>query len=291
MRFPPEILKKVKLIELNTRKVVNNIFTGEYHSAFKGQGMTFSEFREYVHGDDVRHISWNISAKTGRMHIKKYDEERELSTILMVDISGSGDYGSEEYFKGERIVHLASLLGFAAIGNGDHVGLLLYTDQVEHFVPPKKGRANMHRILRDLLYFKPKSRRTSLKSGIDYLSGVLKKQSNIFIFSDFFDENYDVSLKRLSGKHDVTAIVLEDDTERNFPKLGILDFQDAETGEWVTVDTSSRQFQKALEDDFEKRKKTIDKTLRQAEVGVVHITSAKNYIDPLIAFFKKRHRR
>jgi uncharacterized protein (DUF58 family) len=291
LRFPPEILKKVKLIELNTRKVVNNIFTGEYHSAFKGQGMTFSEFREYVHGDDVRHISWNISAKTGRMHIKKYDEERELSTILMVDISGSGDYGSEEYFKGERIVHLASLLGFAAIGNGDHVGLLLYTDQVEHFVPPKKGRANMHRILRDLLYFKPKSRRTSLKSGIDYLSGVLKKQSNIFIFSDFFDENYDVSLKRLSGKHDVTAIVLEDDTERNFPKLGILDFQDAETGEWVTVDTSSRQFQKALEDDFEKRKKTIDKTLRQAEVGVVHITSAKNYIDPLIAFFKKRHRR
>lgn len=291
MRFPPEILKKVKLIELNTRKLVNNIFTGEYHSAFKGQGMTFSEFREYVHGDDVRHISWNISAKTGRMHIKKFDEERELSTILMVDISGSGDYGSHEYFKGERIVHLAALLGFAAIGNGDHVGLLLYTDQVEHFVPPKKGRANMHRILRDLLYFKPKSRRTSLKSSIDYLSGVLKKQSNIFIFSDFFDDNYELSLKRLSRKHDVTAIVLEDDTERQFPKLGILDFQDAETGEWVTVDTSSRQFQKSLETDFEKRKRAIDKTLRQAEVGVVHIDSAKNYIDPLIAFFKKRHRR
>jgi uncharacterized protein (DUF58 family) len=291
LRFPPEILKKVKLIELNTRKLVNNIFTGEYHSAYKGQGMTFSEFREYVHGDDVRHISWNISAKTGRTYIKKFDEERELSTILAVDVSGSGDYGSDEYLKGERIVHLAALLGFAAIGNGDHVGLLLFSDQVEHFVPPKKGRANMHRILRDLLYYKPKSKRTSIKSGIDYLQGILKKQSNIFVFSDFFDQGYDVSLKRLARKHDVTAVVLEDQTERTFPKLGILDFQDAETGEWLSVDTSSSQFQKSIRNEFDFRKKTIEKTLRQSDVGVVHISSSKNYTDPLIAFFQKRHRK
>ncbi len=270
---------------------MNNIFTGEYHSAFKGQGMQFSEFREYVHGDDVRHISWNISAKTGRMHIKKFDEERELSTILMVDVSGSGDYGSDGYFKGERIVHLAALLGFAAIGNGDHVGLLLFSDQVEHYVPPKKGRANMHRILRDLLYFKPKSRGTSLKPSINYLSGLLKKQSNIFIFSDFFDTEYELSLKRLSRKHDVTAIILEDETESAFPKLGIMDFQDAETGEWISVDTSSSKFQKMLKQDYEKRRKLIDKNLRQAEVGAVHINNSKNYVDPLIAYFQKRHRK
>lgn len=290
MKLPPEILKKVKLIELNTRKIVKTVLTGEYHSTFKGQGMTFSEFREYVHGDDIRHISWNITAKAGRPYIKQYEEERELSTVLVVDVSASGDYGSGEYPKGEIMVHLAALLGFAAVENGDQVGLCLFSDQVEHFVPPKKGRANIHRILRDLLYLKPQSKKTCLKNTLDYLQGILRKQSNIFIISDFYDEGFELSLQRLARKHDVTAIAIQDNTELEMPKMGVLDFVDAETGELITVNTSAHSFQKALKTERETAKAKLERLFRKSAVGSVFISDSKNYIDPLIAYFRKRHR-
>ena len=177
MSLPPEILKKVKLLEISTRRLVNNLFAGEYHSAFKGQGMTFSEFREYVPGDDVRTISWPVTARTGKPYIKKFDEERELTLMLAVDISASSLFGSGPYFKGEVMAHVAALLSFSASKNNDAVGLLLFTDRVEHYVPPKKGVGHVHRILRDLYYFQPQSQKTRIASGLEYLQNVLKKRS------------------------------------------------------------------------------------------------------------------
>ncbi len=290
MRLPPEILQKVKLLELNTRKLVNNIFTGEYHSAFKGQGMTFSEFREYVPGDPVRDISWNITARTGKAHIKLYDEERELTMMLLVDVSGSGDFGSGQYCKGEMIVHLAALLGYSAVKNGDHVGLLLCSDQVEHFVPPKKGQAQVHRILRDLLFKEPVSRKTNLSVGLDHLRGVLKKKATIFVLSDFFDENYENSLKPLAKKHDVTAIVVEDKRERELPNIGIVEVEDAETGEVFLLDTSDRTLAREFVRQAELRSENRKKALQRSGVNVIEITDDSKYVDALIAYFQRRHR-
>lgn len=291
MRFPPELLQKVKYLEISTRKLVNNVLTGEYHSAFKGQGMIFSDFREYVHGDDVRSISWPITAKAGKPYIKRFEEERELSVVLAVDVSGSGDFGSGNFCKGEIIAHLAAMIGFSAVQNGDMVGLLLFSDRVEHYLPPKKGRGNMHRILRDLLFLEPKSKRTSIMTGLEHLYSVLKKQSYVFVFSDFFDENYERSLKKLAGKHDVTAVIVEDEREREFPRVGVIEMQDSETGELKAVDTSSFSFQKNIKEGFEKRKKTREKLLRGSGVAAISVMSAQNYVQPLLSFFQKRQKR
>lgn len=289
--LPAEILKKVKLLEISTRKLVNNVFAGEYHTAFKGQGMTFAEFREYVPGDDVRSISWPLMARTGKPFIKKFDEEREMSLFLVVDISGSTDFGSGEYFKGEAMTHLSALLAFSAVRNKDQVGLLLYSDQVEHFVPAGKGRGHVQRILRDLYYHKPKSRRTSLSSALEYLSGVLKKKSLVFILSDFYDEGFDSSLRMLGRKHDVAAIVVRDRAERELPNVGIIELHDAESGEIITVDTSSQAFR----DEFQKSRRELearrDRLLRQAQVDRIDVDSSGNYVDALIGFFQQRRRR
>ncbi|MEZ0393244.1 MAG: DUF58 domain-containing protein [Pseudobdellovibrionaceae bacterium] len=291
MSLPPEILKKVKLLEISTRKLVNNQFAGEYHTMFKGQGMTFSDFREYVPGDDVRSISWALTARTGKTYIKKFDEERELTVILAVDVSGSADFGTGEYFKGEAMTHLAALLAFSAIKNKDQVGLLLFSDQVEHFVPPGKGRGHVHRMLRDLFYFKPKSRRTRLAAGLDYLQGILKKRSAIFVISDFMDEKFDQSLRLLGRKHDVTALVVQDRAEQELPDLGVVELQDAETGELVTVDTSSAAFRREFQMQLSKRKEIRDRLLKQSQVQRVELDSSSNYVDPLIQFFKTRKRK
>lgn len=289
MSFPPEILKKVKLIELSTRKLVNNVFTGEYHSAFKGQGMSFAEFREYVPGDDVRDISWGITARTGKTHIKRYDEERELTTILVVDVSGSGDFGSGEFCKGEILVHLAALLGFSANKNNDRVGLLLFSDQVEHFVPPKKGNGNIHRILRDLLYIKPKSKKTNLVPAIEHLQSVLKKQANVFILSDFYCSDYDKKLRQLSNKHDVTCLVIQDDLEVDLPEVGLVDFHDAETDEVFTIDTSNSYFRSQYKAMIEKENRERKSSLIRSGVQLVEIPSNDKYVDALISYFKKRN--
>jgi uncharacterized protein (DUF58 family) len=184
VNLPSEILKKVKLLDLKSRTLVNNLFAGEYKSAFKGQGMTFSEFREYVPGDDVRAISWPLTARTGKPYIKKFDEEREMTLVLAIDVSGSTEFGGGEYFKGERMTHMAALMAFSAAKNNDQIGLLLFSDQVEHFVPPKKGRGHVLRMLRDILYFEPKHKKTNLNVAFEYLQGILKKRSYIFVFSD-----------------------------------------------------------------------------------------------------------
>jgi len=289
--LPPEILKKVKLLEINTRKLVNSLFAGQYHSAFKGQGMTFAEFREYVPGDDVRAISWPVTARTGKTFIKKFDEERELTMMLVVDISGSLSFGSGKYFKGEIVTYLAALLGFAASKNNDHVGLLLFTDQVEHFVPPKKGRSHVQRILRDLFYVKPKSNGTKLAAAMDHLRGILKKRATVFVFSDFQDASFARALKTMSKKHDVVAVVVEDPKELEIPSVGLIDLIDSETGEVMTVDTSSPIFRRSYADQVRAARVERERELRVSGVDRVEVLSGDNFVDPLIAYFRRKNRR
>lgn len=291
MSLPPEILKKVKLLEISTRRLVNNLFAGEYHSAFKGQGMTFSEFREYVPGDDVRSIAWALTARAGKPYIKKYDEEREMTLMLAVDVSGSEDFGSRNYFKGEVITHLAALLSFSAVKNKDPVGLLLFSDQVEHYVPPRKGRGQIHRILRDLYYFKPRSRRTSIDTAMTYLQGVLKKRANVFLFSDFYDYGFDRSLAMIGKKHEAVAVVVADPAELKLPKLGLIDIEDPETGEILTLDTSSSSVRKQYEVYMRKRKDERDQELRRAQMERIDVFTDQDIVSPLIQFFQRRHSR
>ena len=291
MSLPPEILKKVKLLEISTRKLVNNLFAGEYHSAFKGQGMTFSEFREYSPGDDIRAISWPVTARMGKPFIKKFDEERELTLMLVVDVSGSGNFGTQKYFKGETIAHLAALLSFSAAKNSDPVGLILFSDQVEHFVPPKKGRGQIYRILRDLYYFKPRSQKTNINVALDYLQGVLRKRSTVFLFSDFIDSQYDKSLRRLGRKHDVIACVVNDSAELLPPPIGLMEFEDAETGEWMTIDTSSPAFQKSYKLKSDQLIQEREQQLRKSQVAKIDFLTGEDFVDPLIQFFKKRNKK
>lgn len=289
--LPPEILKKVKLLEISTRKLVKNLFAGEYRTAFKGQGMTFSEFREYEAGDDVRHISWPLTARAGKPFIKKFEEEREQTLLLMVDVSGSGYFGSKEYFKGEVLTHLAALLSFAAAKINDPIGLLMFSDRVEHFVPPKKGRGQVYRILRDLYYFRPASQGTQIRCAIEHVRGVLKRKATIFIFSDFIDKNFESSLRQLGRKHETIAVVVEDPAERELPRLGLIDMQDPETGEIVTVDTSSPSVRKQFEAEMAKVRIERDQMLRKSQVEKIEIQTDQDMVDPLIAFFKRRNRR
>ena len=289
--LPAEVQKKIKMIEISTRKLVNNQLSGEYHTAFKGQGMTFAEFREYVPGDDVRAISWALTARAGKPYIKKFDEERELTLILAVDVSGSTDFGSGEFFKGEVMTHLAAALAFSAVKNNDQIGLLLFSDQVELFVPPKKGRGHVQRILRDLLFHKPKSQATNLSVSLDYLQGILKKKATVFIFSDFMDKGFEISLRSLGRKHDVISVVVQDSAEQDLPDMGVVDLQDPETGLILTVDTSSLEFRQTLKRQVLQQKEVRDKILRSSQVDRIDIVSNKNYFDPLISFFKKRHKK
>jgi uncharacterized protein (DUF58 family) len=291
MSLPPELLKKIRLLEIQTRKRVNNMFVGEYHSAFKGQGMTFSEFREYVPGDDVRTIAWPLTARTGKVYIKKHDEEREMTVILAVDVSGSQDFGSKKYFKGEAAAHVAALLSFAAVGNKDSVGLLLFSDQVELFVPPKKGRGQVMRILRELYYFKPASRRTKLAQAFEHLQSVLKKKAHIFIISDFIDQAFEAPLRRLSKKHDVAAVILRDTLEEEIPAVGLVDFEDPETGEVMTVDTSSPVFRREYADYLKAVDNQRAAELRRAQVDTINIRTDGDLVTPLLEFFKRRSRK
>jgi uncharacterized protein (DUF58 family) len=288
MELPAEILKKVKLLEIGTRKIVNNSFAGEYHTLFKGQGMTFAEFREYVPGDDVRAISWPLTARTGKPYIKKFDEEREMSLLLAVDISGSVDFGSNNQFKGEVMIQLAALMAFAAVRNKDQVGLLLFSDQIEHFVPPRKGSGHVHRILRDLFYFKPKSRKTKISVAADYLLGILKKRSLVFFLSDFMDKDFSNSLRMLSRKHELVAAVVTDPAEYKLPQLGLVELQDAETGDVLLIDTSDKNFQKWFADSNARVKLERAKSFRQSGVDFVEIERPEIAVDVLIRFFRRR---
>ncbi len=289
MSIPAEVLKKIKLLEVNTKKLVNSTFAGQYHSRFKGQGMTFSDFREYVPGDDVRDISWSLTARTGNTYIKKYEEERELTMILAVDVSGSVNFGSESYFKGEVLTHLSALLGYSASKNNDNVGLLLFSDQVEHYVPPKKGRGHLQRILRDLYFHEPKSKMTNIAAVVEYLSGVLKKRGTVFLFSDFMDPNpFATSLKRLSRRHETIAVQISDPIEAKIPSLGLLDFIDPESGEIMTVDTSSPVFKRHYTKSYNAYREQVGAELKKSRVDLIEVHNGEDFVQPLANYFKKR---
>lgn len=291
MAVPAEILKKVKRIEIDTRKMVNNIFSGEYHTRFKGQGMTFSDFREYVAGDDVRSISWTLTARAGKPFIKTFEEERELTMILAVDVSGSQDYGSKNYFKGETLTYVAATLAFSAAKNNDQVGLLLFSSEVELYIPPKKGRAQVYRIIREMLYFKPKSTHTRISVGLDYLRGILKKRATIFLLSDFQDKDYEVSLRCLERKHEVIAGLVQDKTEFLFPNVGLIELQDSETGEVVLIDTSNPVFREEMNAKFKTDFEHFHKNLSKSGVRSFSFLPDDNYHHALLAFFKRKRSR
>ena len=289
--IPKEILDKVRLIEIRTRNMMNNLFAGEYHSVFKGRGMEFAEAREYQPGDDVRHIEWNVTARVGRPFIKVFDEEREMTVMLLVDVSASGAFGSQQQMKGEVGVEVSALLAFSAIQNNDRVGLLIFTDEVEVFVPPKKGRKHVLRVIRELLYFQPQGRRTSIAGALEYLGRVLHRRSVVFVVSDFQDKGYETALRHLSRRHDLIAVSLSDPREWRLPDVGFINLQDAETGEQVLVDSGHqgvREFYAAEQAAAVERRGVL---FRKTGVDEIAIDATKPYVDPLIHFFRARMKR
>ena len=286
-----ELLKQVRQIEIKTKGLVNQVFSGEYHSVFKGRGMEFSEVREYQFGDDIRNIDWNVTARFGHPYIKVFEEERELTVMLLVDLSGSQMFGSLSKTKQRVAAELSAILAFSALKNNDKVGLLLFTDKVEKFVPPRKGNAHVLRIIREVLSFQPEGNQTNIKTALEYMNGAIKKKSIVFLLSDFMDEGYEKILRIVGRKHDLIGIVLDDRRESEIPKLGLMKFVDAETNEERWIDTSSSTIQKALRDrrrELANKRKSLFVTSR---LDSIHVTAGENYISPLVQFFKMRERR
>jgi uncharacterized protein (DUF58 family) len=289
--IPRQILQKVKRIEIRTRGLVNDLFGGEYHSVFKGRGMTFSEVREYQPGDDIRLIDWNVTARTGSPFIKIFEEERELTVYLLVDISASGEFGSGQQLKREIGAEIAAVLGFSAIKNYDKVGLILFSDEIEKYVVPKKGKSHVLRVVRELLYTVPERTGTSLKNALDYLLKVAKRKSVVFIISDFLDQEYWSSLKVVNRKHDVIGIHLYDPAETNMPDMGLAKVEDPETGESFWVDTSSKDAQDRLRKEIQTRQEKFKKDARKIGFDMIPIATDQDYVEPLMSFFRMREKR
>ena len=285
---PEEILKKVRLIEIQTRSVVNSLFAGEYHSVFKGRGMELSDVREYAPGDEVRSIDWNVTARVGRPFVKVFEEERELTVVLVVDASASGTFGSQEQMKGEIAVEISALLAFSAIENGDRVGLLIFTDEVEVYIPPKKGRRHVLRVIRELLYFRPLSRRTSIAAALEYLDRLLHRRSVVFLVSDFLDSGFERAMQQLRRRHDLIAINLEDPRERVLPAVGLVSLGDAETGEQVLVDTRSQRVRVTFYRHQERAAQTQGDSFRRMGIDEIRVDTSQSYVEPLVQFFQTR---
>ena len=286
--LPREILKKVKRIEIRTRGLVDSFFGGEYHSSFKGRGMTFSEVREYQPGDDVRLIDWNVTARSGNPFIKVFEEERELTVFLLVDISSSGSFGSENYLKKTVGAEIASVLGFSAIKNNDKVGLILFSNDIVKYIPPKKGKSHVLRVIRELIYTDSKGRGTSISNALDFVMKVSKRKSVVFLLSDFIDENYWDSLKIVNRKHDFVGIKISDPFEVNFPNVGMLKAEDPETGSVFWIDTSNYSDLKNMNDSNRKKVDSFLKRTKKSGIDIVSISTSNDYIEPLMKFFKKR---
>lgn len=283
-----EILKKVRFIDLKTRKAVNELFGGEYHSVFKGRGMNFSQVREYSYGDDIRSIDWNVTARMRKPFVKVFEEERELILMLVVDISASGSFGSEESFKREIAAEIAALLAFSAVKNNDKVGLILFSDKIEKFIPPKKGRSHVFRIIRELLFYKASSTGTSIETALEYLNNVQKKKAISFLISDFMDDSYEKGMQIVSKRHDLIAIDLYDKRERELPEKGLYEFFDNETGKAMLVDLSSKANRGIIKANIDKKTALKSKLFRKNKVESISMEINKPYIHPLVAFFKKR---
>ncbi|MCG2715570.1 MAG: DUF58 domain-containing protein [Candidatus Marinimicrobia bacterium] len=289
--IPKEILKKVRYIELHTKHLVNDVFSGEYHSVFKGQGMEFAEVREYQYGDDIRTIDWNVTARYNHPYVKVLEEERELNVMLMVDASGSGAFGSYEKFKSEIAAEICALLAFSAIKNNDKVGLLIFTDDIEKYIPPRKGRSHVLRVIRELLYFKPQSTKTNIANGLEYLLKGLKRRSIVFIVSDFDDDNFIKPLRVLNRKHDAVAIQMLDKREKDLPPIGLVKMRDAETSDEIWVNTLDKNFTKLYSDYIGEKREKFSKEAKMMDLDLIQIDTAESYVEPLVRFFKMRERR
>lgn len=283
-----ELLKKVRKIEIKTRRLSDHIFGGEYHSTFKGRGMTFSEVRQYQFGDDVRNIDWNVTARYSEPFVKVFEEERELTMMLLVDVSGSGLFGTRNNFKKDIITEIAATLAFSATQNNDKIGLVLFTDIIELYIPPKKGRSHVLRIIRELLEFEPKSTKTDISNALSYLSRVMKKKAIVFVLSDFIDEEYQRTLKITNGRHDVTGIRIYDSREEEIPNIGVVRMQDEETGKHLLVDTTSRSVRNNYAKYYRDRVEYFQESFRKSGAGNLSTRVDESYVKKLLGYFKAR---
>jgi uncharacterized protein (DUF58 family) len=283
-----ELLKKVRKIEIKTRRLSDHIFSGEYHTSFKGRGMTFSEVRQYQYGDDIRAIDWNVTARYNEAHVKVFEEERELTMMLMVDISGSESFGSKNQFKKDIVTEIAATMAFSATQNNDKIGLILFSDQIELYIPPKKGKSHVLRIIRELIEFEPKSNKTDISQALKFLSGTQKKKAIVFLISDFMSDEYEHTLKIASKKHDITGIRVFDIREEKLPNLGMVPMLDAETGETQLVNTGSKAIRMEYEKEYQSKVDYFIETFRKSGSGVVNTRVDESYVTKLLSYFKSR---
>ncbi|MFY7671226.1 DUF58 domain-containing protein [Tenacibaculum sp. MEBiC06402] len=283
-----ELLKKVRKIEIKTKRLSNHIFGGEYHSTFKGRGMTFSEVRQYQFGDDIRAIDWNVTARYNEPYVKVFEEERELTMMLMVDVSGSELFGTSTQFKKDTVTEIAATLAFSAIQNNDKVGLILFSDQIELYIPPKKGKSHVLRIIRELIEFTPKSRRTNINESLKFLSSVMKKKAIVFMLSDFVDENYERNLKIVGNKHDLTGIRIYDKFDEEIPNLGMVPMLDNETLEVRLINTSSKSVRTKYKANALRLKDEFQTSFKKSGLGTIDIRVDESYVKKLLGYFKNK---
>lgn len=283
-----ELLKKVRKIEIKTRRLSDHVFGGEYHSTFKGRGMTFSEVRQYQFGDDVRSIDWNVTARYNEPYVKVFEEERELTLMLLVDISGSEFFGTDTQFKNEIVTEIAATLAFSALQNNDKIGLILFSDEIELFIPPKKGKSHVLLIIRDLLEFNPNSRKTDVGMALKFLSNVIKKKAIVFVLSDFMTDGYKDTLKITAGKHDVTGIRVFDKREEEIPNLGMVEMMDQETGEQILVNTISKRVRNHYKTNYLERVDYFEDSFIKSGAGALSCRVDESYVKKLLGYFKRR---
>ncbi len=284
-----ELLKKVRKVEIKTRGLSNQLFSGEYHTAFKGRGMTFSEVREYQPGDDIRSIDWNVTARFNNTYVKVFEEEREMTVMLLVDVSASGEFGTQKQLKQELITELCAVLAFSAIQNNDKIGVIFFTDKIEKFIPPKKGKTHILRIIRDLIEFKPEHKKTDIKQALKYLTNVIKKRSIAFVISDFIaDTDFIDALKIANKKHDLVALRIYDKREMELPDIGLVKFMDAETGTLKWIDTSDKNVRIHFYATAKKQEASLKEIFNKSGVDSADINTAESYIKPLMNLFKRR---
>ena len=283
-----ELLKKVRKIEIKTRRLSDHVFGGEYHSTFKGRGMTFSEVRQYQFGDDVRSIDWNVTARYNEPFVKVFEEERELTLMLVADISGSEFFGTDSQFKNEIITEIAATLAFSALQNNDKIGLILFSDEIELFIPPKKGKSHVLRLIRELIEFQPKSEKTDLSQALKYLTNVMKKKAIVFVLSDFITDNYKDTLRIVARKHDVTGIRVYDKREEEIPNLGMVQMQDSETGELMLVNTNSKSVRTNYNKYYRERVDYFQESFTKSGAGALSCRVDESYVKKLLGYFKHR---
>jgi uncharacterized protein (DUF58 family) len=286
-----DILKKVRRIEIYTKRLVNEVFAGEYHSVFKGRGMEFDEVREYQRGDDIRTIDWNVTARMGFPYVKRYVEERELTVMLVVDASSSSDFGTQEQAKGELAAELCALLAFSAIKNNDRVGLLIFTSEVEKFIPPKKGRKHVLRVIREVLYFKPERSGTDIPAALEYLNRVLKRKGVVFLISDFMDQDFQRALSIANNRHDLIAARITDPRELELPPAGMIELEDAETGERVLVDSYDSDIRRTFASYSREDREKLERTFRTMGIDSIEVMTDRSYVEPLVRLFRSRAKR